>query len=514
MRARRDRLITERGKAANDVQAGSWARNVVFQPAIPGLQGERRGVPSPEPQARFDEAQRKLNEMSGDIKLDAKAQEEQESAKSALASAGKLNAAKQEEIEKNEKTLAQERESLQLQRDKYAALTDALKAGEQQGKRETDAFDVGRNSTEKLLTEARATGGLETPREVAPLTPERDPYKTSEGVNPRKETLPKSRQELDVESYQREIEELKSYPRENPDGSPDAKGTESYRTALEYLLNGKRKEIAEINASNAAAVAKEPSSAPVSTPSDRAEVSAHLGGLLADPARRYEAAKASGNGEEQNRAAGEILQLSNRLTEIQLSLEERRYKIQAEITNERRKENEEASKALAFADRESQLRAALLTRYEQKNGKFSEAGFQFLDQSSKEAVKKFTPDALPAEAGNKVGELESERKTLETSLAGLSAAVRQTADYINKNVKVSTTPPVGQGIPAPPQITPPNLTFTFGDQFNALAQTLVQQVNTRLDGEIASMRATLAHAAFRNPVNPAQTPGVDVSAGN
>jgi TP901 family phage tail tape measure protein len=155
-------------------------------------------------------------------------------------------------------------------------------------------------------------------------------------------------------------------------------------------------------------------------------------------------------------AQAEVLQIGNSLTKIQLDLEERRYKLTAEIVNEKRKENEEASKSLMMADREEQLRAALIRKYTQENGGFTADNFQFLEQKTKLSIQKYDPEALPPELMTRSRELENESNLLNRELGGLRQAIAMTSAWMRGNIHPTTDgtfgPGTGQGgapLPAP-----------------------------------------------------------------
>lgn len=130
----------------------------------------------------------------------------------------------------------------------------------------------------------------------------------------------------------------------------------------------------------------------------------------------------------------EKLQALTRLQEFGVRLEElatetltRKLTLEAEITKEREKQGREASKNLLYADRETQLRAALAARLIQQRGGrgFSADEFSFLDQKDKQAVEKTLPGALPAEAQTKLSDLTREYAIAQRELSSYNATLAE-----------------------------------------------------------------------------------------
>lgn len=238
-------------------------------------------------------------------------------------------------------------------------------------------------------------------------------------------------------------------------------------------------------------------------------------GLLRDAARRRDEAQNAGNAAGAARAEAEMLQLGNRLVEIQLSLEERRYRLARDITNERAKEAQEASKSLMLATREEQVRAALIKKFlEQQGGKgFSSEQFQFFSKETQESVQKFNSSALPPEIETKSRQLQKEYELLEAGLAGLVAAVTETRDGL-RAIKLTTVPaPGGAGAdqdgPGAPPVFAGNVNLQFNEQFDRAIQVIGGVVEARLNEQMAQMNARFNAFMSRGRTGAAQAAGAE-----
>jgi TP901 family phage tail tape measure protein len=130
-----------------------------------------------------------------------------------------------------------------------------------------------------------------------------------------------------------------------------------------------------------------------------------------------------------------------RLKEMAISLEDaendlirRRFQLESEITNERRKQAQEASKNLLMADRETQLRAALAATFAQSRGgrPFTAEELQFFDQKTKSAIQQTNPDLLPPEFQTRLRELQEESTALTNAFRPLKEASDAAAAAIAK----------------------------------------------------------------------------------
>lgn len=144
------------------------------------------------------------------------------------------------------------------------------------------------------------------------------------------------------------------------------------------------------------------------------------------PAAREDVDKAKTQ-EEKLQALARLQEFGVRLEELATETLTRKLTLEAEITKEREKQGREASKNLLYADRETQLRAALAARLiQQRGGKgFSADEFSFLDQKDKQAVEKTLPGALPAEAQTKLSDLNREYAIAQRELSSYNATLAE-----------------------------------------------------------------------------------------
>lgn len=200
----------------------------------------------------------------------------------------------------------------------------------------------------------------------------------------------------------------------------------------------------------------------------------------------------------------EILQMGNRLEQIRLELEGRRYKLIADIANEKRRENEEASKSLLMAGREDQMRAAMAAKFLQSGGRFTADSFMFLDPSVKKNFETFAPDALPREIRTRRRDMENElgmidgqpgRQRLEQMIQGRNRA----RDMI----------PGAGSVNVLPQIQRPVVNLSFGAEGMQYAQVIGSVVQTALQAEIALLRGVVMTMVSSGRVGQAQRAGAN-----
>ena len=99
--------------------------------------------------------------------------------------------------------------------------------------------------------------------------------------------------------------------------------------------------------------------------------------------------------------------------------------LERDIAEENRKQNEEASKRLAMASREDQLRAAAAAAVLRSRGKsqFSMNEFQFFSQETRGAIQNFSPRAVKGLDDTEQSQNEARRK-LDTEISGLAITLR------------------------------------------------------------------------------------------
>lgn len=370
-----------------------------------------------------------------------------------------------EETKKRRESLTEEQRKLDILK-QYATLQDAINQGTRAGKIKTEQFKIGRNETEQLLNEARGIGYLGSDE-------------------PERRRVDAARRRF--EAAQQQV----AYDR-SPLAADRQRGGGLTGYAAAFQNNQ--------NNADALRHEREANAARQQLVREQANLSrTNSGQLLAGAGARFFEAKRTGDTLGQAKAQAEVLQYETRLEQVRLSLEERRYKIAADIANERRRENEEASKALQMAGREDQLRAALIAKFTKNRGgqRFSSDEFQFLEQNTKEAITRFNPQAAPDSLPTRSRELEQERALLEKNFSRISGAIEQTAKFIENTVGrnlITTPPPEGApGTASAAGVAPIiNLpAMQFSDQFGQMIASVQNIVTSRLDAQIAEMRDTM-----------------------
>lgn len=167
---------------------------------------------------------------------------------------------------------------------------------------------------------------------------------------------------------------------------------------------------------------------------------------------------------DQAQALARLKEFGISLQNAENDLVRRRFQIEAEITNERRKQAEEASKNLLMADRETQLRAALAAKFaSQRGGKgFSANEFQFFDPQTKQSIEKTNPELLPPEFKNRLRELTDESASLRLAFVPL----RDSADSAAKALAALQLPTAG--------VSPPSLNLPAGVDFSQVGGAIDQ----------------------------------------
>lgn len=228
------------------------------------------------------------------------------------------------------------------------------------------------------------------------------------------------------------------------------------------------------------------------------------------------------------------------------NVEERRKKLQAEIVDLKRQEVKEAGQALLMADRESQLRAALLAKQVATNGAVGAGQFQYMSQDTKQAAQRFVPGALPAEyetrtraAQNELRltssvsdvalskftkelevmlrnvrdnqsvnpvrsvQLTNEQKVISDKFGGLESDIKDLSTRISAIPKAVPMPQVPGGV-----MPTVNVALSFGDQFKQILATVNEAVRAPLQQQITTMQAD-----FRAFMSAGRIGAVQASAG-
>ena len=191
--------------------------------------------------------------------------------------------------------------------------------------------------------------------------------------------------------------------------------------------------------------------------------------------------------EDQARTLAQV----NRMEDLLLSTTERRSRLQADITNERRKEAEEASKALQMGTREEQLRAAGLAKFSRDRGGKGLTGseFQFLDKDTRDSILKTNPNLAPPELKTRSQEMEQESKMLGVALPKMIETLDRVGRFIEHSLVPAQAPNgIDADRPPAPQINPV-FNINMGDQFAPLVDklfALVQQDLGRVEAKVDS----------------------------
>ena len=190
------------------------------------------------------------------------------------------------------------------------------------------------------------------------------------------------------------------------------------------------------------------------------------------------------------RAQGEMIAYGNRLLEIRAGFAARQAQLEADIANEKERQNREASKALALAGREDQLRAALLAKFVEQNGAIGNSRFQFLDKDTREAAVHFVPGALPQNFPTKAGDDQKELDLNRGTIDGLNRALAPMLQFIQR----ATNPGdllQRAGPPPPPNITLPSLTINLSNQAEQIARSFAAITEGRIAAQLTEMQSVI-----------------------
>lgn len=238
-------------------------------------------------------------------------------------------------------------------------------------------------------------------------------------------------------------------------------------------------------------------------------------GLLDDALKRNRGAlEGGGTGA---REAGEALQTGQRLNEVLLGLEERRYRIAQDIVQARIDENEQAQRALAFASREDQVRAALLARFSQAHPgqRFTNERFGFFSDGARRAMETFQSDLLPSNAQTGRQKLEQEAKTFAGSIDRMTAALNEAIQRAaGARAVVPNFGMDGAGSGAPPQVNLPPMTLTFGKEINLIVSRLEDGLRAEMRTEMGAVAARLDAYVAGASRGRAQSGGAEVISGD
>jgi hypothetical protein len=221
----------------------------------------------------------------------------------------------------------------------------------------------------------------------------------------------------------------------------------------------------------------------------------------------FESQQARARGETGAREAGEAQRLGVQMHQSLLSLDERRYKIARDIVQARLEENEASSKALLFASREDQLRAALLAKYQQQGGRLSNERFAYLSDDTRRAVQEFTPDLLPSGARTDRQKLEQEQgRLLSAEMETFRQSLLDGIKALREGIDVA---PEATAMPVP-QVNVGGVNITFGAEIDQIVRGINEGVRAEMAVQMASVQATLATLRDGAGRAAAQTAGAAV----
>lgn len=189
----------------------------------------------------------------------------------------------------------------------------------------------------------------------------------------------------------------------------------------------------------------------------------------------------------QARIEGALYETMRQANERVNGLLDRRSQLMAQITNQQLKQNEEASKALLLADREDQVRAALLKKYlGQTGGKIGPDSFQFFDRGTKEAASKFFPDAVPG-LDTETKQLRLDLQQLNAKLGGLQQVAEQMKAFQDKiQPAVYDNSVRGGQIPQIPAL--PSINISLAEQGEKYLNVIKTAVLVRVDAALSNMQ--------------------------
>lgn len=186
-----------------------------------------------------------------------------------------------------------------------------------------------------------------------------------------------------------------------------------------------------------------------------------------------------------------------------IGAEERDARLQAEILNIKRQQNEEAAKALLMASREDQLRAALVAKYMRQNGGrgFSNSQFQFLSQETRGAIERYTPGALPPGYMNEVQGKQREMADNRALMKDLPDAIGRLEATIAKFPAFQL--PGDKGAAMQGQV--PKFQFAFVEQAKEMFAIAKDIIGNKLQTEMSQLRSLVMGALHDAGFNNAAT---------
>ncbi len=226
----------------------------------------------------------------------------------------------------------------------------------------------------------------------------------------------------------------------------------------------------------------------------------------------------SGNAASDARELGAITERMVQAKETQFSMEDRlnraiaeRLNLDKQITEENRRQSEEAAKRLAMASREDQLRAAGASAFLRSRGRdqFSMGEFQFFSQESRGAIGNLMPrsvkglDDSEQDQQRRRSDLDGEIQGIAVSLRGLRETLNQVLPQAEKKAGgiIDVDKPFGTKAPDTNRISdldanairmnlntgPINVNLDFSSHVNDILRVL----QGRMDGQLSSIHQDL-----------------------
>lgn len=164
------------------------------------------------------------------------------------------------------------------------------------------------------------------------------------------------------------------------------------------------------------------------------------------------AARGRGDVVGEARALEQLRAMGLRIEELSFSMLQRKLTLEAEITAEKRRQNEETSRNLIMSDREGQLRAAMAERFSQQRGgrAFTAEEMQYMNQDVKEQLQRTNADLLPPEMRTELQRLNEEYDVARQELKKYTQSVEEASKIQSiYNEQLQNLKPTHSGLGTP-----------------------------------------------------------------
>lgn len=249
-----------------------------------------------------------------------------------------------------------------------------------------------------------------------------------------------------------------------------------------------------------------------------------LGQIQADIANP---ALGSGNSVQDARELGSLTERMTQAKETYFSMEDRinralaeRVNLEGDIAEEVRKQNEEASRRLAMASREDQLRSAAAAAVLAGRGKsqFSMDEFQFFSEGTRNAISSFNPgtvkglDEAEKSRNERRADLDNETRGLTISIRAFRDALESVLPKAEEKAGgiLDVNNPLSKNAPTGGAITDLNKNeirmnlntgpITVNLDFGRHVQDIKTTLQTHLDAKLDALRAE--YRRFRADMDP------------